>query len=244
MRALIRVTLFFTPLLLSSGLKDVPHCKFKFESFKSLNKVSGPSDIVYDNDSKHLFIVSSKGKLFECDLSGNVIRKAAEEGMDFEGVEVTDSFVYVADEATRQIYKYRKNDLSFLRTYSVTWGGSNKAFQSITYNATKKCFILVSESPIVVIEYNNDFKEIDRHHFHGARDISGARWYKDNIYLLSNLDETIFKCDPVTYEVKEYYKIDVLNPQGIAFDADGNVNITSADLQRIYFFKNLPTIKR
>jgi hypothetical protein len=41
--------------------------------------------------------------------------------------------------------------------------------------------------------------------------------------------------------VKEYYDIDVLNPEGLAFDADGNVSITSDDLQRLYFFKNLPT---
>ena len=245
MRAFILIVLFVTPLLLSSGLKNIPHCKFKFESFRSLNKIPEPSDIVYDKDSKHFFIVSDHGILFECDLSGKVIRKAGEEGMDFEGVEVTDSFVYVSDEKPRQVYKYRKSDLSFIRTFNVTWGGaSNKAFESITYNATKKCFILASQAPVFIIEYNDDFKEIDRHRFYGARDMSGARWHNGYMYLLSNLDETILECDPITYEIKEYYKIDVLNPEGIAFDADGNVSITSDDLQRIYFFKNLPTIKQ
>ena len=189
-------------------------------------------------------MVSAHGALFESDLAGAVIRKAKEAGMDFEGVEVTDSFVYVIDAQVRQVYKYTKSDLSFVKTYSVTWGGiSTKSFESITYNTAKKCFILVSQSPAVIIEYNSDFKEIERHSFHGARDISGARWYNGDIYLLSNLDETIFKCDPVTYAIKEYYKIDVLNPQGLAFDPDGNVSITSGDLQRIYFFKKLPTIK-
>lgn len=242
MRALILSTLLFAPALMSSGLKDVPHCKFRFETFRSLDKIPEPSDIVYDKDSKHFFIVSDNGVLFECDLTGKVIRKAAVKGMDFEGVEVTDSFVYVSDEKPRIVYKYNKSDLSLLRTYNVTWNGlSNKAFESIAYNATKKCFILVPQSPVVIIEYNNDFKETDRHSFHDARDMSGARWYKDNMYLLSNLDETIFKCDPVTYKVKEYYKINVLNPEGLAFDADGKVSITSDDLQRIYFFKNLPT---
>ena len=240
----ILILFLSTPVLLSSGLRDIPHCKFKFEHFKSLNKIPEPSDIVYDKDSQHFFIVSDHGMLFECDLTGKIIQKAAAEGMDFEGVEVTDSFVYVSDETPRQVYKYKKSDLSLIRTYNVTWGGmSNKAFESITYNATKKCFILVSEAPVVIIEYNDDFKEIDRHPFHGARDMSGARWYKGDLYLLSNLDETIFKCDPVTYAIKEYYKINVLNPEGLAFDAEGNVSITSDDLQRIYFFKNLPIIK-
>ena len=245
MRALILSLFFITPLLLSSGLKDIPHCKFNFENFKSVNKIPEPTDIVYDKDTKHFFMVSAHGILFESDLAGTMLRKAKKEGMDFEGVEVTDSFVYVSDAKSREVYKYNKSDLSLVRTYDVTWGGiSTKSFESITYNATKKCFILVSEAPAIIIEYNNDFKEIDKHPFHGPRDISGARWYKGYIYLLSNLDETIFKCDPVTYEIKEYYKIDVLNPEGLAFDANDNVSITSDALQRIYFFKNLPNIKQ
>ena len=244
MRAFILCVFFVSPLLLSLRLKDAPHCKFKFDHYRSLKNIPEPSDIVYDKDSGHCFIVSDHGKLFECDLEGNIIRKAEEEGLDFEGVEVTDSFVYVSDETPRKVYKYRKTDLSLVKTYQVTWGGAaNKAFESITYNYTKKCFVLVSQQPVVIIEYSDDFHEINRYRFHSARDMSGARWYKGDMYLLGNLDETIFKCDPNTYEVKEWYKINVLNPEGLSFDANGNVSITSDDLQRLYFFKNLPTIK-
>jgi uncharacterized protein YjiK len=244
MRALLIVVIFVSPLLLSSRLKDIAHCNFKFERYRSLKKIPEPSDVVYDKGTKHLFIVSDHGKLFECDQEGNIIRKAPKEGMDFEGVEVTDSFIYVSDETPRKVYKYRKTDLSLVKEYTVTWGGAaNKAFESITYNETRNCFVLVSERPIVIIEYNDEFKELNRVSFHSARDMSGARWYKGAMYLLSSMDETIFKCDPNTYEVQEKYKINVLNPEGLAFDADGNVRITSDDLQRLYFFKNLPTIK-
>ncbi len=230
---------------LFSKENKLPHCKFKFDHFKSLNRIPEPSDIVYDKDSKHFFIVSDHGKLFECDLAGNIIRKADEEGMDFEGVEVTDSFVYVSDETPRKVYKYRKNDLSLVKVFSVSWGGAaNKAFESIVYNEAKKCFVLVSEAPVSIVEYTDDFKEINRYPIHIARNMNGARWYKGDLYLLSSLDETIFKCDPETYSVKEYYKINVLNPEGMAFDADGNVSVTSDNLQRLYFFKNLPTINK
>ncbi len=243
---------FFTFLLITCSAffftfqeKDVPHCKFKFEHFKALKSIPEPSDIVYDKATNHYFIVSDHGILFECDLAGNIIRKAKEEGMDFEGVEVTDSFVFVSDEKPRKVYKYNKNDLSLVKTYNVTWGGAmNKAFESITYNQTKKCFVLVSQAPVVIIEYDDQFREINRYPFHGTRDMSGARWYKGAIYLLANKDEIIFKCDPETYKVMEYYNINVLNPEGIAFDPDGNVSITSDDLQRLYFFKNLPIIKQ
>jgi len=227
------------------GKNEPPHCKFKFEYFKSLNKIPEPSDIVYDKESGHFFIVSDHGKLFECDLTGKVIRKAAEEGLDFEGVEVKDSFVYVSDETPRKVYKYRKSDLSLVKVYPVSWGGAmNKAFESITYNYTKNCFLLVSQEPVSLVEYDDNFREIERHPFRGVRDMSGARWYKNELYLLSSKDECIIKCDPSTYAPIEYYKINVLNPEGIAFEAEGNVYITSDDLQRLYFFKNLPTIKQ
>jgi len=232
-------------VLLCSWKKDKPHWKFKFEHFRALKNIPEPSDIVYDKETKHFFIVSDHGLLFECNLDGTIIRKAKYEGQDFEGVEVKDSFIYVSDESPRKVYKYRKSDLSMVKEYTVSWAGAmNKAFESITYNYAKNCFVLVAEYPTVIIEYNDDFKEINRYKFHDTRDISDARWYEGSIYLLGNLDETIFKCDPVTYEVKERYKIDVLNPEGLAFDADGNVSVTSDNLQRIYFFKKLPIIKQ
>ena len=96
MRISTLVVLLGSGILFSFKEKEIPHCKFKFDHFKSLKNIPEPSDIVYDKDTKHYFIVSDHGILFETDLAGNIIRKAHDEGMDFEGVEVTDSFVYVS----------------------------------------------------------------------------------------------------------------------------------------------------
>ena len=229
--------------LFSFGQKELPHYRLRFDHFNVLHKIPEPSDIVFDKDSNHYFIVSDHGRLFECDLEGNVIRKAIDEGLDFEGVEVKDSFVYVSDETPRKVYQYRKGDLSLVKVYSLAWGGAmNKAYESITYNYTKKCFVLVAQQPATIVEYTDDFMEISRTPFPGARDISGARWHDGKIYLLADLDASIIMCNASTYKQEAYYKINVLNPEGIAFDANGNVSITSDDLQRLYFFKSLPTI--
>lgn len=183
--------------------------------------------------------------LFECRHDGTIIRKAPEEGQDFEGVEVTDSFVYVSDETPRHIYKYRKSDLSLLKTSRVSWSGAaNKAFESIFYNQAKKCFVLIAEAPATIIEFDENFKELDRYPFRYTRDVSGARWHDGFVYIIGGKDATIFKCDPNTYNIIEAYHINAYNPEGIAFDADGNVLITSDDLQRLYFFNHLPIIKR
>ena len=53
-----------------------------------LKTIPEPSDVVFDKETGHLFIVSDRGILFECDMAGKVIRKAPIEGMDFEGVAV------------------------------------------------------------------------------------------------------------------------------------------------------------
>jgi uncharacterized protein YjiK len=229
-------------LLLSfKGINKPSEVDFHFDHFSSLNGIPEPSDVVYDKATNHLLIVSDHGILFECDTAGKILRKAQEKGMDFEGVEVKDDYVYVSDETPRKVYKYNRKDLSLKDVYTVSFSGAmNKAFESITYNYTKHCFVMVSQQPAVICEYNDEFVLQKKYSFHSARDISNARWYQGYLYLLSGLDRSIFKCDPETYEVKEVYHINVLNPEGLAFDDKGNVIITSDDLQRIYFFKNLP----
>ena len=234
------------PLLLipfcSFKKKAIPHCRFNYEHSKLLKKIPEPSDIVYDSASNHFYIVSDHGTLFECDGEGEIIRKAPEQGVDFEGVEVRDSFIYVSDETPRMVYKYRRSDLSLVRKYQVSWGGGfNKAFESIAYNEAKHCFVLISQTPVVVVEYDDNFKEQNRYPLHIAREVNGARWHNGFLYMVGSLDHTIFKCDPNTYEVKEYYDINVLNAEGLAFDGNGKVFVTSDNLQKLFFFNTLPT---
>jgi len=215
------------------NVKPVGHLRLK--------KIPEPSDVVYDSSSAHLYIVSDHGMLYETDTIGNIIRKAKEEGQDFEGVEIKGDYIYVSDETPRKIYKYLKKDLSLEKVYSVSWSGAlNKAFESITYNYSKNCFVLVSEAPVYIIEYDEKFNVLEKYPFHEARNMAGARWHKGQMYLLSSLDEAIFKVDPLTYKVIAKYKINMLNPEGLAFDAHDNIKVTSDDLQRMYFYNKLP----
>lgn len=240
----IWLLIFVLLICCSFTKKKVPEAKFKFNSFKLLKNIPEPSDIVWDKETNTYYIVSDHGFLYECDLTGKIIRKAGEGGLDFEGVEVKDSFIYVSDETPRKVFKYKKSDLSLVKEYQVSFSGAmNKAFESITYNYTKNCFVLVSQQPISICEYDDKFHFIERYSFHNATDISSARWYKGELYLLSGFDEMIYKVDANEYKLIEQYKINVYNPEGLAFDKDGNVTMTSDKLQRIYFFNNIPIIK-
>lgn len=221
--------------------KGYPEFSIRSVRHVNLKKIPEPSDVVYDSTNSHLYIVSDHGILFETDTNGTVLRKAKEEGLDYEGVEIAGEHIYVSDETPRKVYKYNKKDLSLEKTYTVNWsGGMNKAFESITYNYSKNCFVLVSEVPVVIIEYNENFEVLEKHPFHEARNMSSARWYKGYLYLLSSLDECIFKLDPVSYTVLAKYKIGVYNPEGFAFDGNSKLMVTSDDLQRMYYFNKLP----
>ena len=242
MRSIITAVFLFSFIIYPfSGSCELLHYKFKFNHHQALKKIPEPSGIAYDKETGNYYIVSDHGMLFECDSVFNIVRKADEEGMDFEGVVVRDSFIYVSDETPRFVYKYRKSDLALMKKYPVSWSGAmNKSFESIAYNKAKNCFLLVSQQPAVIVEFDEHFRELERTSFKDARDISDAGWYNGFLYLLSGKEETIYKCDPLTYKPTASYKINVLNPEGLTFDALGRVYVVSDDLQRIYFFNRLP----
>ncbi len=216
--------------------------KFPFTSKRNI-KVQEPSDVAYNKDSKTLYIVSDNGNLYECDTLGNILREAPSEGWDYEAVEVRDSSVYVSDESARKIIRHSKKDLSIKNVYHVRWhAGRNEGVESLTYNETKKCFVMIAEKgPTTIIEVNADFVSVYEQRFSYARDISSARWYNGYMYLLSDEDHCIFQCDPITYKPIRIFNIDVLNPEGICFDGNGNVIISADDLQRLYYFNKIPS---
>ncbi|NDC40264.1 MAG: hypothetical protein EBZ77_01750 [Chitinophagia bacterium] len=242
-RRCLYILLFAVIALLSHGVvaQELPHTHLKPTTAHFLKHIPEPSDIIYDAPTNHLFIVSDHGLLFECDTTGKVLREAAEKGLDFEGIEIRDSIIYVADETPRKVYQYRKSDLSLIRVVNLNWGGAmNKAYESLAWNEARKCYIMVAEQPAVIVEYSEAFQELNRHHFTLTRDISSARWYNGYMYLLSDLNHEVIKVDPNTYQPLAYYTINVLNPEGLAFFPDGRLIITSDNEQRIYLYNQLP----
>ncbi|MES2389489.1 MAG: SdiA-regulated domain-containing protein [Bacteroidota bacterium] len=200
--------------------------------------VKEPSDLVLDPETGNLFIVSDNGQLFECDAKGSILRKAAEEGVDFEGIELKGNTLFVSDESTRKVYAYDKKDLSVRGNWYIPYnGGRNKGFETIVWNPAKKVFNMVTErDPVSIWDLDTNFRVIRQHTFTAAKDISGGRFYNGELYLLSDESMAVYRLDPKTYELKEKTNIGVLNPEGLEFDAKGNVIISADDLQRLYFF--------
>ena len=200
-----------------------------------------PSDICYNAISNTFFIVSDSGQLSETDTEGKIIRKLKVKNRDFEAVYCNDKYVYCVDESNRDIYKYDIKTLEQIDVVNKPFKGArNKGYESFTYNAKRNIFILITErDPIHLFELDENFKtlkEIEMSYI--ARDISSATFHDGFLWLLSDENMMIMKLNPDTYEVLKKWSIPVINPEGIAFDKNGNVLITSDDLQRLYFFNN------
>lgn len=204
-------------------------------------KVSEPSDIVIDNNTKEFYIPSDNGIIYKCDSLGVIIQQAENQGWDFEGVELKDNSVFVMDESARKVYKYAKTDLKLENVYSVPYnGGRNEGFESLCYNYTKKCFVLITEkNPITIYEYDEKFQLLNQIKFAETRDVSSARWFDGNIYLLSDEDRCIVKCDAENYFIKNKYIINVINPEGLTFNKSGIPIVAGDDIQQLYYFNSL-----
>ncbi len=205
-------------------------------------KIPEPSDICMDPKTANFFVVSDDGILYETDQSGKINRKVVEEDADFEAVYVDDNWVYAVNEKHRKVCIYDRLSLKKIRTLTVPYGGGrNRGFEALTFNSSTKKFILITEKdPITLFELDSNFQitnQIDLSKI--ARDISAASFYNDAIWLLSDEDRTVFKLDPISYEIKAKWQLPVINPEGLAFDQAGNVLITCDDMQRIYYFNKL-----
>lgn len=220
---------------------SVPTAKITYTRFSSV-QVPEPSDVVEDPQTGHLFMVSDGGMLYETDGAGTIIRKAADVGVDFEGVELKGDYLYVIDESPRKVHRYAKSTLLRDHTYSTPYSGArNSGFESIAWNEARHCFVLVVEKdPVTICEYSADFQLLNQYRFTAARDISSARGWNGAMYFLSDEDEAIFQCDPTTYAVQSKFNLNMLNPEGLAFAKDGRVMVAADDLQRLYYFPTLP----
>lgn len=228
--------LFFLTFTLSGNAQKVLPTEQWIHS-----EVSEPSDICLHPSGKSFFVVSDNGFLYEVDFQAEILRQADYLGYDCEGVFADDNFVYVVEEMTRKVKIFDIQTLTLQRTIYVPYsGGRNKAYESITFNQAKGVFVLFTEKdPIYLFELNKDFQVVNEIRMDKlARDVSGVTFYNNHLWVLSDEDRTIFKLNPKTYTVVDSWRLNVVNPEGIAFDKEGNLYILSDDMERMYIYSN------
>lgn len=237
-----KILLFVLLSFLSYNLSAQKNIKIKPVNKLKL-EIPEPSDIALSFAGDSFFIVSDKGKLFETDLNGKIIRKGDTYfGLDCEGVFADKNYVYVVEEFSRRISVLSVKDLSLVKAVSIPYHGArNKSYEAITYNLTKNKFLLFTEKdPTLLLELDDNLNKVSEINISAlARDISGATYYDGFVWLLSDEDQKVIKLDANNYKVLGEWKIPVLNPEGIAFTKEGKLVIVSDVMQMMFHFNEI-----
>jgi len=227
-----------------------PLCSFKgepaFPKYKKLKpfwkhdlKIDEPSDICMSSDDpNHFYVVGNRGNIAVIDSTGKVLSQTKQDGGDYEACCVKDHQLYVMDESMRRIYVMDEKDLKVRKTMQVPYsGGRNKGFEGITYIPSQKKFILVIEKPAIIVELDEQLHVINEMRPKGIWELSAVTYHDNYLWLLSDEGHMVMKVNPDGYDIVDQWSIPVVNPEGIAFDASGNLLIVSDDLGKLYKFK-------
>ncbi|HZG01906.1 MAG TPA: SdiA-regulated domain-containing protein [Chitinophagales bacterium] len=233
---MIRVSLLLVCaacLLAATPRETLRHVK------RSKLSVPEPSDIVIRGNE--IFIASDRGVLFKLDSNFGIVQRSKWSGVDFEALTFAGNELIVADERTRQLHYIDPANLDVQRITELQYhGGANQGIEGMAYDpVSKSLYICIEKSPCTIAK-------IDAHGavewipVKGLSDISGAAWYNNELYLLSDEDHCIALFDLTKNSVSKRWVISVNNPEGLAFDNAGNVWVISDDEQAVYKFNPLP----
>lgn len=198
-----------------------------------------PSDMCFSIDGQNLYIVSDKGRLHKADLSGNIIKTAKYKGHDFEGICARGNSVFVVDETLRMILEFDAISMKLKESYQFNYNGAmNRSWESIAFVTSSDQFISFTEKlPVLLFEFDHDMTQKGVHLIDDIQEISGATYYNDLIWVVSDEDRKIYTLNKNTYKVKDSWKIPVLNPEGITISPDGQIWILSDAMASIYKFE-------
>lgn len=223
-------------LLLTAGFFSAKNLVSK--NYSSAIKIQEPSGICLMSKSE-CAVVSDQGVLFKTDWKGNILARAKEEGVDFEDVCLAEGKLFVSDESTRRIFVYDSAKLELLKIIPIqNSAGRNEGFESITYNADAKKFILVSEKdPVQIVICNDEFQIENQIELHHIGDISSACYFNHKLFLLSDEDHAVFQFNAETFSLESKTSIPVNNPEGLAMTDNHSFLIVSDRMQKLFSFQ-------
>ncbi len=203
--------------------------------------VNEPSDLVQIPGTvpPRFYVVSDNGYVAEMHADGSIKRRTEGIAFDLEGALFHEGELMVVDERARRILWLDTTDLSVKRRLTYPYGGGrNKGYEALVWNAAKERFVLLTErDPVYIVELDREYRVVNELDFdRSIRDISSATWHDGHLWLLSDMDRMVMKCDPLTYRILDSWVVPVINPEGFAFDGQGKLYILSDDRQRLYTF--------
>lgn len=212
--------------------------KLKYKKSVAVS-IPEPSDICVDSVSGRIFIVSDKGGYGEIDADGNTIRFTKAGLSDCEAVAIDNGSLLVVEERNRMIHQIEIDGGKEKKVIEIPYsGGRNKAYESICKLNSQQFLLITEKDPVWIFILNNEFQIVNRIRPEVKRDISAATWHKGRLWLLSDEEASVHLMSSDFKTIEKSFRLNVNNPEGLAFLKTDEMLILSDDFARLYFFGN------
>ena len=198
--------------------------------------VEEPSDVCVKGNE--FIVVSDKGDVFSLSKDFSQKRLLQSNLSDPEGIFCSGDSIWVAEERSRLITSLLYSNPSKIRSVEIPYsGGRNKGYEALCRKVDGNWLLFTEKEPVWMIELDSKFREIGRTILSLPGDVSSAAIYNGQLFLLSDEAACVWKMDLATNKILKTYTFNILNAEGLCFDADGGMWIMSDAEKKIYQFE-------
>lgn len=198
--------------------------------------ISEPSDICLAPDGQTFLVPGAKSYLYRCSAQGEVIETASYKGYDLEGVCTDGKHIFVSEENFQRIVVLDAAHLN--PEYSISLphgGGRNEGREACCYLSSSREFLYSTEkNPQFFSRLNASHQIIEEFRIKGISEVSALTEFQEKIYALSDEDATIYQIDINKKTILQKWRLNILNPEGVVFLAEGKCIVISDDEARWY----------
>jgi uncharacterized protein YjiK len=196
-----------------------------------------PSDICAATNGNGYFLVGNTGGLQHISNTGVVLTEKKPMGADFEGAAVFDNKLWVINESLRELSELDTLTFAVQRSVRLTdFGARNSSFEALTYLPNTHELWAFTEKPVMLYRLNDNLQLQEQRLLPQFKEVSAATFYAGALWLLSDEGHCIYKVNPADFSIEKTWNLNIINPEGIAFNAKGELLILSDDRQMLYTF--------
>ncbi len=220
-------------------LSNIMHAqkRINYDKYFKL-KIPEPSDICLHKSGNSVFIVSDRGRIYETDFEGKILRASEQKPYDFEGITFTGgNELFVVDEEKNIICMYNVAALKINDIFRTEIKTSPKSgIEAICEIQDGKILAITEKDPVEMFVYTYDFDLLERKKPKVPKDISAACFYKQRLWLLSDEDSAVYLMKDDFITIEKTWKIPFSGAEGIAFTKDGVLMVVSDKTETLYLF--------
>lgn len=156
-----------------------------------------------------------------------------------EGIKMAGSYFYVIKESGNVMKIDRQGRI--LQTYRLS---DTSRLEGITFDSDRDCFYLVHEKkPEMLLAYNTDFVECQRHLLTGAKDFSGLAFdnKRKGIWMVSHESATLLFWNLKNQKYLYSHRLDIHQAEGVAIDLNEKRIYIIGDMDEELFVFDLPS---